>query len=161
MTVEEAIAFALAHNPRLQVADSQWRAAQSASREAAGAFAPKVSAGVYANVGSVPMIGRLRQAGVPRDEAVARAAPSRLRPILMTNSITVLTMIPVAFFPGPGIDAYSPLAVVVMGGLFFGTAVNLVVTPLMHTLVDDLSESITGALGRMPRRPRSQDITRR
>ncbi len=56
MTVEEAIAFALAHNPRLQVADSQWRAAQSASREAAGAFAPKVSAGVYANVGSVPMI---------------------------------------------------------------------------------------------------------
>lgn len=97
-------------------------------------------------------IGRLRQSGVPRDEAVAQASPTRLRPILMTNTITVLTMIPVAFFPGPGIDAYSPLAVVVMGGLFFGTAVNLVVTPLMHTLVDDLSESVGRLLRRLRKR---------
>lgn len=82
-------------------------------------------------------IARLREQGLPRDEAVVAAAPSRLRPILMTNSITILTMIPVAFFPGPGIDAYSPLASVVIGGLLYGTVLNLALTPVMHTLVDD------------------------
>jgi len=82
-------------------------------------------------------IARLRAEGVPRDEAVVAAAPSRLRPILMTNSITILTMIPVAFFPGPGIDAYSPLASVVIGGLLYGTVLNLALTPVMHTLADD------------------------
>lgn len=56
ISLEEAIAFALAHNPRLQSADAQWQAAQAASHEASGAFSPKVAAGVYANAGSVPMI---------------------------------------------------------------------------------------------------------
>jgi HAE1 family hydrophobic/amphiphilic exporter-1 len=94
-------------------------------------------------------IMRLRDEGMARDEAVIQAAPTRLRPILMTNTITILTMIPVAFFPGPGIDAYSPLATVVIGGLLFGTAVNLVVTPLMHTLIDDLSMSLNRARTRL------------
>lgn len=83
-------------------------------------------------------IARLREEGVPRDEAIVAAAPSRLRPILMTNSITILTMLPVAFFPGPGIDAYAPLASVVVGGLIYGTLMNLALTPLLYTLVDDV-----------------------
>jgi HAE1 family hydrophobic/amphiphilic exporter-1 len=97
-------------------------------------------------------IMRLRAEGMPRDEAVIAAAPTRLRPILMTNSITVLTMIPVAFFPGPGIDAYSPLALVVIGGLIFGTAVNLIVTPLMHTIIDDLTQYLTRMRARFGRK---------
>lgn len=83
-------------------------------------------------------IARLRDEGVPRDEAIVAAAPSRLRPILMTNSITILTMIPVALFPGPGIDAYAPLASVVVGGLLYGTVTNLALTPLLYTVVDDV-----------------------
>lgn len=83
-------------------------------------------------------IARLRAEGMPRDEAVVAGAPSRLRPILMTNSITILTMIPVAFFPGPGIDAYAPLASVVIGGLLYGTVMNLALTPVLYTIVDDV-----------------------
>lgn len=83
-------------------------------------------------------IARLREEGMPRDEAIVAAAPSRLRPILMTNSITILTMIPVALFPGPGIDAYAPLASVVVGGLLYGTVTNLALTPVFYTLVDDV-----------------------
>jgi len=47
-------------------------------------------------------------------------------------------MVPVAFFPKTGMDAYSPLAVVIIGGLVVGTVLSLFDIPIMHTLVDDL-----------------------
>src|SRR5207247_8772719 len=45
------------------------------------------------------MIARYRDQGIPRDQAVIEAAPQRLRPILMTSLITIIVMVPVAFFP--------------------------------------------------------------
>jgi HAE1 family hydrophobic/amphiphilic exporter-1 len=86
----------------------------------------------------VDMIMRYRDRGVERDEAIARACPQRLRPILMTSTITIIVMIPVAFFPGTGMDAYSPLAVAVIGGLIVGTILSLFDIPIMHSYVDDL-----------------------
>jgi len=86
----------------------------------------------------VDMIMRYRDRGVDRDEAIARACPQRLRPILMTSAITILVMVPVAFFPGTGMDAYSPLAVAVIGGLIVGTVLSLFDIPIMHSYVDDL-----------------------
>lgn len=87
---------------------------------------------------------RLRKEGVPRDEAIVRACPSRLRPILMTTLITIVVMIPVALFPRTGLDAYSPLATVVLGGLTMGTLLSLIDIPIMHSLVDDLQQHLTG-----------------
>ena len=81
---------------------------------------------------------RYRQQGMPRDEAIARACPERLRPILMTTTITIIVMVPVAFFPKTGIDAYSPLGTVVIGGLIVGTVLSLFDIPIMHAYVDDL-----------------------
>lgn len=75
---------------------------------------------------------------MPRDEAIARACPERLRPILMTTTITIIVMVPVAFFPKTGIDAYSPLGTVVIGGLIVGTVLSLFDIPIMHAYVDDL-----------------------
>jgi HAE1 family hydrophobic/amphiphilic exporter-1 len=86
----------------------------------------------------VDMIMRYRDRGVERDEAIARACPQRLRPILMTSTITIIVMVPVAFFPGTGMDAYSPLAVAVIGGLIVGTILSLFDIPIMHSYVDDL-----------------------
>jgi HAE1 family hydrophobic/amphiphilic exporter-1 len=63
----------------------------------------------------IDLIVKYREAGVPRDEAVATACPQRLRPILMTAMITIIAMSPVAFFPKTGMDAYSPLATAVIG----------------------------------------------
>jgi HAE1 family hydrophobic/amphiphilic exporter-1 len=79
-----------------------------------------------------------RHEGLPRNEAVAKACPQRLRPILMTSLITILTMAPVAFFPKSGLDAYQPLGTVVIGGLLVGTVLSLLDIPIMHTVVDDL-----------------------
>jgi len=74
---------------------------------------------------------------VPRDEAIIAACPQRLRPILMTSLITILVMIPVAFAPKTGLDAYQPLGTTILGGLFVGTILSLLDIPIMHTYVDD------------------------
>ncbi len=87
----------------------------------------------------VDLIVKYREQGIPRDEAVAEACPQRLRPILMTSIITLIAMAPVAFSPKTGMDAYSPLGTVVVGGLIVGTVLSLIVIPIMHTLVDDLA----------------------
>jgi HAE1 family hydrophobic/amphiphilic exporter-1 len=56
----------------------------------------------------------------------------------MTSLITIIVMVPVAFFPKTGLDAYAPLATVIIGGLIVGTILSLFDIPIMHTYVDDL-----------------------
>jgi HAE1 family hydrophobic/amphiphilic exporter-1 len=82
---------------------------------------------------------RLRREGMARDEAILTAAPVRLRPIVMTSMISIVVLIPVAFFPRTGIDAYAPLATVTIGGLTMGTMLALFVVPVLHTYTDDLA----------------------
>lgn len=82
-------------------------------------------------------IARLRDQGVPRDQAIREACPDRLRPILMTAIIAMIVMLPVAIAPKTGMDAYQPLATAVVGGLFVGTILSLLDIPIMHTFVDD------------------------
>ena len=75
-----------------------------------------------------------------RDEAIALACRDRLRPILMTSLITIITMLPVALAPKTGMDAYQPLGTVIVSGLLAGTLLSLLVIPVMHALVDDLEQ---------------------
>lgn len=85
----------------------------------------------------IDLIMKYRDDGVPRDLAIRRACPDRLRPILMTAGITLLVMLPVAIAPKTGLDAYQPLATAVVGGLIVGTILSLFDIPIMHTYVDD------------------------
>jgi HAE1 family hydrophobic/amphiphilic exporter-1 len=86
----------------------------------------------------IDLVLRLRAQGMERDQAILTAGPIRLRPILMTSLITVVVLVPVAFFPRTGIDAYAPLATVVIAGLSVGTVLALFVVPVLHTYSDDL-----------------------
>jgi HAE1 family hydrophobic/amphiphilic exporter-1 len=95
------------------------------------------------------LVLRLRAGGMPRDEAILTAAPIRLRPILMTSLITIVVLIPVAFFPRTGIDAYAPLASVVIGGLTTGTVLSLFVVPVLHAVVDDASAWVRRLVARL------------
>ncbi len=87
----------------------------------------------------IDMIMKTRDRGIPRDEAIAQACPQRLRPILMTAGITVITMLPIALAPKTGLDAYQPLATAVVGGLIVGTILSLFDIPIMHAYIDDLT----------------------
>jgi HAE1 family hydrophobic/amphiphilic exporter-1 len=103
----------------------------------------------------IDLVLRLRAEGMARDEAILTAAPIRLRPILMTSLISIMVLIPVAFFPRTGIDAYAPLATVTIGGLALGTLLALFVVPVLHTCTDDLAR-LAGAVGRRLTRRRER-----
>ena len=103
-------------------------------------------------------IVKKREEGVPRDEAIVAAVPTRLRPILMTSLISVIVLIPVAFFPTTGVDAYAPLATVVIGGLVMGTLHGLWVVPVLHTYTDDLARALAALSGRLRRRRRRPEV---
>jgi len=96
----------------------------------------------------IDLVLRLRAEGQPRRDAILEGASVRLRPILMTSLITIVVLIPVAFFPKTGIDAYSPLATVVIGGLSVGTVLSLFVIPCLYTYVDDFGTWVNRRLGR-------------
>ncbi len=97
----------------------------------------------------IDQIRRRRAEGsLPRDEAIALACRDRLRPILMTALITIITLLPVALAPRTGMDAYQPLGTVIVAGLTVGTALSLLVIPVMHALVDDIGQWAARRRGR-------------
>lgn len=63
-------------------------------------------------------------------EAIVRATLSRVRPVMLASFTTILGMIPLIS------DAmYGSLAVTVIGGLFVGTLVTLLLLPILYSLV--------------------------
>lgn len=84
----------------------------------------------------VSCILQLRGEGQNVREAVRNACALRLRPILMTASITVFSLIPMMFATGPGSEIQRPLAVVVVGGLFTSTLATLLVLPTLYGWFD-------------------------
>jgi HAE1 family hydrophobic/amphiphilic exporter-1 len=89
----------------------------------------------------------LRKRGLRRNEALLKAGPTRLRPILMTTAALVLAMSPIALKLGEGSEWRAPMAVTVIGGLLTSTLLTLVLIPAVYTIMDDF----TGVLARAPR----------
>lgn len=85
----------------------------------------------------VDYINTLRKEGMGRTEAILKAGPVRLRPILMTTLTTVLAILPLAFGGGEGSEGQAPLAVVVAFGLSFSTLITLILVPVVYTLIED------------------------
>jgi len=80
-------------------------------------------------------ITQLQEEGKPLDEAVVQGCLNRLRPVLMTATITIFSLIPLLFAKGPGSEIQRPLAVVVVGGLVTSTLLTLVVLPAIYAWV--------------------------
>ena len=78
--------------------------------------------------------------------AVLESLRTRIRPIFMTTTTTVLGLAPLVIFPGAGSELYRGLGSVVLGGLAVSTIVTLVLVP--HAVhVDCRSESLGRAAG--------------
>ncbi len=80
----------------------------------------------------VTHFNQLAARGLPIEDVVRQGALRRLRPVLMTASITALGLIPLLLATGPGSEVQRPLAVVVIGGLVSSTALTLVVLPILY-----------------------------
>lgn len=90
----------------------------------------------------VDYINILRRRGMERYDAILKAGPNRLRPILMTTLTTVLALIPLTLEIGEGAETQSAMATVVVFGLSFSTLVTLILVPVMYTYIDDFEEWI-------------------
>ena len=84
----------------------------------------------------------LRSRGLERNEAILRAGPIRLRPILMTTAAMVFGMLPVALGLGEGAELRAPMAICVIGGLLSSIFLTLLLVPVVYTLLDDLSQRL-------------------
>jgi CzcA family heavy metal efflux pump len=68
-------------------------------------------------------------AGIALRKSVETAAMKRARPILMTATVMMLGLLPVAFGWGTGSELLRPLGVAVMGGILTSTALTLLILP--------------------------------
>jgi multidrug efflux pump subunit AcrB len=80
----------------------------------------------------VDFSNQLREQGVALDEAIARAAEIRFLPILLTSATAIGGLLPLAV---EGSGLYSPLAIVIIGGLVTSTLLGGIVTPVMYRLL--------------------------
>ena len=71
----------------------------------------------------------LRRRGMAKTDALLRAGPVRLRPILMTAFSTIAGMIPVAIGLGSGAETRAPMGTAIVGGMLTSTVLTLVVDP--------------------------------
>ena len=75
--------------------------------------------------------------GITRQAAILKAAPQRLRPILMTTITTVLGMFPLALGIGQGSELLQPLGIVVFSGLSLATLLTLFLIPCFYVLLHE------------------------
>jgi len=90
----------------------------------------------------VDFINQLRrERGLDLDAAILAAAPTRLRPILMTTLTTVLGLVPMALAIDESGATMQPLALTVIGGLITSTMATLLVLPVIYHKFSLLSTS--------------------
>jgi multidrug efflux pump subunit AcrB len=80
--------------------------------------------------------------GLDAAEAMRRAGPIRLRPILMTAVATLMAAVPSAMGLGPGAETRGPMADAIIGGLVLSTVLSLFVVPAFYVLADRLKQKI-------------------
>ena len=69
------------------------------------------------------------RSGKDRFLALIDASTSRLRPVFLAAMTTILGMIPLV-----NDDMFGALAVTIMGGLFIGTVITLIILPILYSL---------------------------
>ncbi len=81
----------------------------------------------------VSRIAQLRDEGLGLEEAIRQGATDRLRPVLMTASIAIFSLIPMLLASGTGSEIQKPLATVVVGGLVTSTVLTLLIIPSVYS----------------------------
>jgi cobalt-zinc-cadmium resistance protein CzcA len=81
----------------------------------------------------VSRISQLRDDGMELPDAIRKGSLDRLRPVLMTASISIFSLIPMLLASGAGSEIQKPLATVVVGGLVTSTLLTLLIIPAVYS----------------------------
>ncbi len=109
-----------------------WLTGEYLSVPASVGFIALLGIAVLNGVVLVSYFNQLASQGMAPDQVVREGALRRLRPVLMTASITAFGLIPLLLASGPGSEIQKPLAIVVVGGLFTSTALTLLMLPVLY-----------------------------
>jgi HAE1 family hydrophobic/amphiphilic exporter-1 len=86
----------------------------------------------------VDFTNQCRSEGLEPTDALIKACPVRLRPILMTSVATVAGALPEALSLGPGAETTIPMAISIIGGVIASTILTLFVVPCAYSLFTNL-----------------------
>jgi len=75
---------------------------------------------------------QLRATGMAMSEVIIVGTERRLRPVLMTASLTAFGLLPMLFASGAGSEIQRPLAIVIIGGLVSSTFLTLILLPILY-----------------------------
>lgn len=103
---------------------------------------------IFSQIGTVMLIGlvtkngilivefanQLREAGIPKAQAILQAAESRLRPILMTSLTIALGALPIAVALGAASTSRIGMGVVIIGGTMFSLILTLYIIPALYLM---------------------------
>lgn len=106
------------------------------------------SVNIYSKIGLITLVGLIAKNGIlivefantlqeqGRDKltAIIEAAGTRLRPILMTTTATVVGHLPLVFAKGPGASCRNSIGIVLITGMIIGTAFTLFVVPAIYMM---------------------------
>jgi cobalt-zinc-cadmium resistance protein CzcA len=110
---------------------SLWISGEYLSVPASVGFIALLGIAVLNGLVLVAYFRQLRDEGQSMAQAVRLGAERRLRPVLMTASITAFGLVPLLFATGPGSEIQKPLAIVVIGGLLSSTLLTLILLPIL------------------------------
>lgn len=84
----------------------------------------------------------LKEQGIGIYQAIIEGSKDRLSPILMTALTAGFALVPLAIAGDlPGNEIQSPMAIVILGGLFSSTLLNLLVIPIVYFLINNKTEN--------------------
>lgn len=95
----------------------------------------------------VDSINKCREEGMCPRDAIIKAGPLRMRPILMTTLTTVLGMLPMAISIKEGSEIQIPLAIVIIGGLTVSTLITLIVIPSFYIAFENMVANLPHSKG--------------
>jgi cobalt-zinc-cadmium resistance protein CzcA len=109
-----------------------WLSGQYLSVPASVGFIALLGIAVLNGLVLVTCFNQLHEQGLDITAVVREGAWRRVRPVLMTASITAIGLVPLLLATGPGSEIQRPLAIVVIGGLVSATALTLLLLPLAY-----------------------------
>ncbi|MBI5007655.1 MAG: efflux RND transporter permease subunit [Nitrosomonadales bacterium] len=109
-----------------------WISREYLSVPASVGFIALLGIAVLNGVVMVSYFNQLYNEGMEITRVITEGAKRRLRPVLMTASITLFGLLPLLFASGPGSEIQKPLAIVVIGGLISSTALTLIMLPILY-----------------------------
>lgn len=109
-----------------------WLTGESLSFTAAIGFVALIGIEIKNSILLVDFTNQLRSQGIPLTEAIEQAGEIRFLPVVLTTFTALGALLPLAM---QGSGLYSPLAIVIMGGLISSLLLSRLITPVLYSLM--------------------------